>query len=487
MTPEQVFVKARTGIMTDYPFFGAQVWRPEYVFDKTCKIAWTDGKKIGFNPDFIMEYQNQSQYVMFFILHENAHIMLEHQFRRGSRDHDLYNFAADYEANALLKDMGLPIPEWALYNPEYHGKCWEEIYDILEAKAKPKEPEPEPEEAEDQQEDEQEPEETESPEVPEEPEEPEPETQDGDGDGDDGEDESGDSADDGENEIDGSEGDSDGPESEDGTPGGEGGTKPGDGNGEGEGKEGDGGEPWFDPKSVTEQYGETDHEPVIGEVRDFDGTPSEEGLEREAMKRVLDQSYDMVKRMGIGTASMERFVKERVDPEVYWTDLIRPYVENTAKNDFSWERGNLRFLHRGMYLPSLASEEVGHIVIANDTSGSRDDDTMAQAEAEINSILEDFQCEATVIHCDEEISVEHFTSDDLPIKLHPIGGGGTDFRPPFEYVEREGIEPILMIYLTDGWGVFPEHAPDYPVLWIIDDSYVTAPWGETINVNKRRF
>lgn len=35
------------------------------------------------------------------------------------------------------------------------------------------------------------------------------------------------------------------------------------------------------------------------------------------------------------------------------------------------------------------------------------------------------------------------------IELSPKGGGGTDFVPPFRWVEENGIFPQCLIYLTD--------------------------------------
>ena len=45
------------------------------------------------------------------------------------------------------------------------------------------------------------------------------------------------------------------------------------------------------------------------------------------------------------------------------------------------------------------------------------------------------------------------------------GGGGTDFRPPFEKLEELGIVPDLAVYFTDMHGRFPDHEPAYPVVW----------------------
>ena len=139
MRAENVIVKARTAIMMDYGFFGGPVMKPEYVNDPTCKTLWTDGVRIGYNPDLILKYANQSQVVMFFLVHEVFHIILEHNMRREGRDPKLWGMACDYAVNSMLLDMGFPLPDWVLYSPVYHGKSVEEIYSMLEAEQKEKE------------------------------------------------------------------------------------------------------------------------------------------------------------------------------------------------------------------------------------------------------------------------------------------------------------------------------------------------------------
>ena len=75
------------------------------------------------------------------------------------------------------------------------------------------------------------------------------------------------------------------------------------------------------------------------------------------------------------------------------------------------------------------------------------------------------------------------TRGDIPAHLESVvraaGHGGTDFRPPFEYVaEHPDIEPSYLIYITDGYGPAPERPPRYPVLWLLTrDGEIPAPWG----------
>jgi predicted metal-dependent peptidase len=66
------------------------------------------------------------------------------------------------------------------------------------------------------------------------------------------------------------------------------------------------------------------------------------------------------------------------------------------------------------------------------------------------------------------------------------GGGGTDFRPFFEML-AEGRDPAqtLCVFLTDGFGVFPEKAPSVPVLWVVTESGLDEhrfPFGEVVRL-----
>lgn len=60
-----------------------------------------------------------------------------------------------------------------------------------------------------------------------------------------------------------------------------------------------------------------------------------------------------------------------------------------------------------------------------------------------------------------------------------VGGGGTDFRPVFAYLEEQAIMPQSLIFLTDLCGQFPEEGPNYPVIWAATTT-AQAPFGETI-------
>lgn len=185
------------------------------------------------------------------------------------------------------------------------------------------------------------------------------------------------------------------------------------------------------------------------------------------------------KEFGKLPGSLERFVEKFVKSKANWRDLLRNFVTEITKNDYAWSRPNRRFLAQGIYLPGLFSESMGEIVVAIDTSGSIDQNMLNKFGAEITAISESVRPNKIhVIYCDREINhVDVFEqNDELKFKLH--GGGGTDFRPPFEYLKKNGISPVCFVYLTDLEGPIGD-APHYPVLWAcINDKQ--APWGTTI-------
>ena len=88
---------------------------------------------------------------------------------------------------------------------------------------------------------------------------------------------------------------------------------------------------------------------------------------------------------------------------------------------------------------------------------------------------------------DTEVSEpELFESVDELNRITPIGGGGTSFKAIFGFMKEhyEDELPTAVIILTDGYAEFPEDdaACGLPVMWIIIDSEVEAPWGECIHL-----
>jgi len=162
-------------------------------------------------------------------------------------------------------------------------------------------------------------------------------------------------------------------------------------------------------------------------------------------------------------------VEDVINPPLPWREILRRFIELTARNDYNWMRPNRRFIGQGLYLPSCISEEMRPLVIVMDTSGSTwcEPALIEQFAKEISVIVEDCKASVTLIYADDGVQkVEEFKPEDMPLKIRVMGGGGTDFRPAFNWVEKRGLDCAALIYLTDLEGDFPESAPTFPVLWV---------------------
>jgi predicted metal-dependent peptidase len=160
-------------------------------------------------------------------------------------------------------------------------------------------------------------------------------------------------------------------------------------------------------------------------------------------------------------------------------------VENAARNDYSWNPPNRRYVHAGLYLPSVKNEELPEIVIAVDTSGSISQGELDQFAAEVSAVLQDFDTLVTLVYCDAAVSgIQELSRFDLPLVLTPTGGGGTDYRPVFDLVGERSMEPACLIYLTDLECINYPVPPDYPVLWVSTRTGKRVPpFGEVVELS----
>jgi predicted metal-dependent peptidase len=211
-------------------------------------------------------------------------------------------------------------------------------------------------------------------------------------------------------------------------------------------------------------------------------SPAEQRRQEHEWGIAAEQALRSAKVCGHDPLGVDRPLTENRQSQQDWRAILRDFVTATAPCDYRWTPPNRRYIASGLYLPSVERRGLGEIVIAVDTSGSIGKLELEQFAGEISAISEEAQPEAIhVLYCDAAVqSSQEFTASE-PVHLEPKGGGGTDFRPVFEWVAENDIVPVCLIYLTDlCCDSFPE-TPEYPVLWVTD-SRRTAPFGETVRI-----
>ncbi|MFW5487314.1 MAG: DUF2201 family putative metallopeptidase [Desulfovibrio sp.] len=419
MNPRDKMVRARSELVLEHPFFATLALKLGLKEDCSCASAWTDGTALAFNPEYVRHMPLEK--VVGMQAHEVMHLVCHHHLRRKGRDVGLWNKACDYAINSILLQAGLSLPTGYLDDPAYHGKSVDDIYATLSRLMDEEKGEGTGESANDA----------------------EDEADEG----------SGGSANGGlpfEKDTDAAQASSDGESAVDEDKK----TRAAADNGDGEG------------------MGQERDPGMSGEVRDHpdsDGGKNREALEKAErdMKVALGQALQQALNMEDLPQGLERLVNHSLRPQLDWQTLLRRFLQSCTANDYSWTPPNRRYIHMDLHLPSLRSQELPEIVLAVDTSGSVDKETLDIFCAEISSLLESFDTQLTLLLCDAAVQdVKKITRLDLPLSFDAKGGGGTDYRPVFEYIEEHGLHPACCIYMTDfECNRFPD-PPGYPVLWV---------------------
>lgn len=222
-----------------------------------------------------------------------------------------------------------------------------------------------------------------------------------------------------------------------------------------------------------------------GEVRDL--PDNEDRKENEVdWELTVRQARNQAGAEGKMPAGIKAMIDNILKPKVDWRVVLRRFIEKITRNDYQWIPPNRRFIHRGIYLPSVFSRELQNGVLAIDTSGSTIHDR-EQFAGELNGILEEYNTELQVLYVDAEVcDTAIFKQEDLPITiLQMAGGGGTRFSPAFNWVRKNyDGDPGYLIYLTDLECSDYPASPDYPVLWVKTPSGYgdDPPWGELVHM-----
>jgi predicted metal-dependent peptidase len=154
----------------------------------------------------------------------------------------------------------------------------------------------------------------------------------------------------------------------------------------------------------------------------------------------------------------------------------------------TWARPNRRrlVLNPVVITPGKKGYGAELVVIGVDTSGSIGPSELNTFIAEVGGVLNDVKprrivvigCDAQVTQVDEVATLDELQSlSRKGIK----GGGGTDFRPVFDYVEKHDLRPETLIFLTDMMGSFPRDKPGYPVVWAATTD-IAAPFGDVVRI-----
>jgi predicted metal-dependent peptidase len=416
---ETKLAAARTRLILDKPFLGALVLRLPMHAAKPDWCPTTATDARAFYYNPEYIASLSLDQTQFMLAHEALHCALSHFARRQHRVVHKWDLACDYAINPLLLDDGLKAPPNALVMPMYKGMTAEEIYPLIDDND-------------------------------------ESETLDK-------------HAYDRDNQSQGSKSRMDEkdldrqqkerqqsePDQEEGQQGKDGGERP----------------PQAQPD---EGGGAGEPEPL---------TPDEqETLSVQWQQRMAGAAQQAMQAGKLG-GELKRLIDHLLQPQLPWRMLLARYMTAISRDDYSYSRPSRR--EGDFVLPSLRSRQMD-LVVAIDTSGSIKDSEMEEFIDEVDALKGQVRARVTLLPCDAALC------EGAPFRFEPWeqfcrprdlkGGGGTSFVPVFQWVDREGAQPDLLVYFTDADGEFPKQEPHYPVIWLVKGRS-QVPWGQRIQLN----
>lgn len=198
--------------------------------------------------------------------------------------------------------------------------------------------------------------------------------------------------------------------------------------------------------------------------------------------------------------AIQRLTREKCD----YTEFLKKFAVhhermkiNQDEFDYTYYLYGLGMLKKIPLIEPLEYKEekqIREFVVALDTSGSCSEslvqrflnktyNLLCQNECfSDQSVLHIIQCDAAVQGDVRIASLEHLEAYISGMTLR--GGGGTDFRPVFAYVDQLCAQGELkrlggLIYFTDGYGVFPVQPPAYKTAFVFverEDDVRVPPW-----------
>lgn len=432
MTAMEKMIKARAALILQQRFYGKLALELRLVEDEKAETMWTDGKSLGFNPEFVLNQSMDETKAV--ICHEVMHCALGHHCRRNGRNADSWNEATDYAINPIILNSGMKLPKEMLFDPNFNEKSADEIYSIIEGRKKKSQ------NGQNQQQNNQ---------------------------------QQGQQGNNQQNQPPNSPDNGQPQQSQGGSQGQQGKTPP--------------------KQNSSGSSGSADPG-KCGEVRDYPGdngqpTESESKKQEQDWKVKVAAAANQAKGCGHLPGSLAELVSEFLEPKVSWKEALQRFVEQVSRNDYTYQRTNPRYASFDIIMPSLYNKELPPIDVWIDTSGSVSSKDLQQFVSEVNDIRSHYQTTIRIIMCDTAVvDVIIVEKEDVLTQLALKGRGGTDFVPAIKWSMEQDEQPACGIYLTDMDCSSFGKEPDFPVLWVqTEGKRKNPPFGELIMMQESRF
>lgn len=205
---------------------------------------------------------------------------------------------------------------------------------------------------------------------------------------------------------------------------------------------------------------------------------------REAVAQAVLQQAS--RNPGSVPGHLVRWAQERKQPKVDWRralqSLVRQHLASAqGRTDYRYDRPSRRQAVSPFVLPRLRAPQP-KVAVVIDTSGSVQDEELAQALAEIEAVVRTTGVPVDVCSGDTKLQTFQrglFRASQVTLQ----GGGGTDLGQVLAELAARRVPYDLVVVITDGYSPWPEEDPGpWPVLVVCTTDQPAPAWAKLVKV-----
>ena len=211
-----------------------------------------------------------------------------------------------------------------------------------------------------------------------------------------------------------------------------------------------------------------------------------DGIRRQTAEAIREAEE---KSCGTVPANWVRWSNEQLlPPKIDWRTklarLCRNFVARRAGAvDMSYHKPSRRQAGLGYgngcaVLPAYFSP-IPRVAIMVDTSGSMSKEDLLRAVSESEGVMRAIGSDVSFFSLDAKVHTVSKVRNAQELAAKLVGGGGTDFAPGFEELNKLPMHerPKVVVFMTDGCGPAPAIAPvGVDTIWVLIGAKCRMPW-----------
>ena len=220
-----------------------------------------------------------------------------------------------------------------------------------------------------------------------------------------------------------------------------------------------------DKKTGGKEGKETDDKDINDQIKKWIDKLIDYIEDYEDLEKNEDELNDLMRKIrhGLEKVGEGRIIKSlEADAKRLWEILINKWLGSIRKYKYlTYRREHRRaYEHSDFFIPYQAKRKVLNIAVFIDASGSIDENLLSYYTSIIKKNNPDVEF-SVVASFDTNL---YFYKDIKKVDTI-YGGGGTDFRPIFDYCSKNKTKIDGILIFTDGYGEYPNEFPKIPTAW----------------------